>query len=337
MSPPFRVVISDLMDDDLAPERAALEDIARLEALRATREEELIEHAADADGVMLWHSLHVTRKTLPRLTRCRIIVRMGVGFDNIDIDAAAECGIAVANVPDYGTEDVADTAIGLTLALARGICLLNGRLRGGAKPWSYELAAPLHRLRGRTFGIVGIGRIGTATALRAKAFGLDVVFHDPYVPHGAEKALGVRRAETLGELLKQSQILSLHCPLTAETRRLINDDTLAGLPRGAYLVNTARGAVVDTDAVARAIESGRLEGAGLDVLPEEPPAEDDPLLVAWRDPKHPAHHRVILNSHTAFYTEEGMKELRGKAARACRKALLGEPIPNLVNRPRSRP
>lgn len=326
----FRVVISDLMNDDLAPERAALSDIARLDALRATREEELVEHAADADALMVWHSLRVTRKSLQHLKRCRLVIRMGVGVDNVDLAAAREYGIPVANVPDYGTEDVADSALGLTIALTRGINYLNSRLRAGATPWSYELAAPLHRLRGRTFAIVGIGRIGTAAALRAKALAFDVVFHDPYVKHGTEKAIGTRRAETLDELLRQAQVLSLHCPLTPETRKMIDAKAIGMMPKGSFLVNTARGAVVDTAAVAPALASGHLAGVGLDVLPEEPPSDDDPLIRAWRDPSHAAHHRLILNSHTAFYTEEGLIELRSKAAKACRKALLGEPIPNLV-------
>jgi D-3-phosphoglycerate dehydrogenase/C-terminal binding protein len=180
-------------------------------------------------------------------------------------------------------------------------------------------------------GIVGLGRIGTATALRAKALGMEVAYHDPYKPLGFDKALGLRRAETLEELVRGSWVLSLHCPLTPETRGLIDAPTLSLLPPGAFLVNTARGAVVDTAAVADAIASGRLAGAGLDVLEAEPPAEDDPLIRAWRDPGHPAHHRVVLTPHSAFYSEESQREVRAKAALACRRALAGEPIPNVVN------
>src|SRR5690242_9119277 len=240
---------------------------------------------------MMYHSLPVTRKTIERLRRCKLIVRCGVGVDNVDHAFAATRGIPVANVPDYGTEDVADSAIGMMLTLSRGIHRANSALRDGRGPWSYTQVAPLRRLRGSTIGIVGLGRIGTAAALRAKAIGMDVAFYDPYKPDGYDKALGVRRAQSLEELLAKSYVLSMHCPLTDETRNLINRRTLALLPRGAILINTARGEVVDTSLIPEAIASGKLSGAAIDVLPQEPPAPNDPLLLAWRDPNHPAHDR----------------------------------------------
>ncbi|HEY8505668.1 MAG TPA: C-terminal binding protein [Gemmataceae bacterium] len=327
----FQVVITDFVADDLAPEREVLGDIADVTALDATREEELAGRVEDADALMLYHNLRLTRATVERLRRCKLIVRCGVGYDNVDHAFARERGIPVANVPDYGTEEVADSAIGLTLALARGITFLNSRLRDGRPPWSYAPAAPLARLRGRVFAVVGLGRIGTAAAVRAKALGMDVAFYDPYKPDGYDKALGVRRAESLPELLGQAFVLSLHCPLTPETRGLIGDAELARMPRGSYLVNTARGAVLDTAAVPGRIASGHLAGAGIDVLPFEPPGEDDPLIRAWRDPSHPAFDRVIINPHSAFYSEEGLLDMRRKGAAACRRALLGEPLRNVVN------
>jgi D-3-phosphoglycerate dehydrogenase/C-terminal binding protein len=258
-------------------------------------------------------------------------VRCGVGFDNVDHVCARKCGIPVGNVPDYGTEEVADTAVGMALSLMRGIALLNTTLRDRHGPWSWRQAAPLLRLRGRIFAIVGLGRIGTAVALRAKSFGMDVAFYDPNKPDGYDKALGIRRVETLFELLGQAHVVSMHCPLTRETDKLINAAALEQMPRGSYLVNTARGAVVDTLAIAPALASGRLAGAAIDVLPQEPPSDDDPLIVAWRDPTHPAHHRLILNPHTAFYSEEGLMDMRVKGAMACRRALEGLPLRNIVN------
>jgi D-3-phosphoglycerate dehydrogenase/C-terminal binding protein len=180
-------------------------------------------------------------------------------------------------------------------------------------------------------GIVGLGRIGTAMAVRGKALGLDVAFYDPYKPDGYDKALGLRRVETLAELLAQSSVVSLHCPLTAETHHMLDAAAIAQMPRGAYLVNTARGGVVDCRAIPAAIASGQLAGVGIDVLEKEPPLADDPLLAAWRDPQHPAHHRLILNPHVAFYCEEGTQELRRKSAEGCRRALLGLPLRNVVN------
>ncbi|GAB6165324.1 C-terminal binding protein [Thermostilla marina] len=324
-------MLTDFIDDDLAIERRVLGELAEVEALAKHHESELEGLVEDADVLIVFHELSVTRATIDRLQRCRLIVRAGVGVDNVDGEAARRRGIPLANVPDYGSEEVADTAIGMALALARGIHLLNSRLIRKRGPWSYEQAVPILRLRGRVFGIVGLGRIGTAAACRAKALGMDVVFYDPYKPDGYDRALGIWRAETLTDLLSQVHILSIHCPATEETRGMINAEALAAMPEGAYLVNTARGAIVDPAAVLAAIESGRLAGAALDVLPQEPPSEDDPLIAAWRNPDHPAHDRIILNPHAAFYCVEGLEDIRRKTAEAARRAILGEPLRNIVN------
>jgi D-3-phosphoglycerate dehydrogenase/C-terminal binding protein len=280
---------------------------------------------------MIYHNIAITRATIARLTRCKLIVRCGVGYDNVDRVFARERGIPVANVPDYGTEEVADSAIGLTLALTRGITYFNGRLQRKEGPWAYMPVAPLYRLRGRVFGVIGLGRIGTATALRAKALGMDVAFYDPYKADGHDKALGIRRVEKLDDLLRQSFVLSVHTPLTEETRHIVDARAIGLMPDGSYLVNTARGATVDATAIPAAIRSGKLAGAGIDVLPFEPPADDHPLLVAWRDPADPCHDRVIVNPHSAFYSEEGLLDMRVKGSQACRRALLGEPLRNVVN------
>jgi D-3-phosphoglycerate dehydrogenase/C-terminal binding protein len=327
-----KVVVLDFITADLGPERRILGGVADVTALAAADEEEARGHVEDADALMLYHTMRLTRRTIERLTRCKLIVRCGVGYDNVDHAFARQRGIDVANVPDYGTEEVADSAIGMTLALTRGLAFFNSRLRGEAGPWSFMQGRPLHRLRGRVFAVVGLGRIGTAAAVRARALGMDVAFCDPYKPDGYDKALGVRRVEHFAELLAQAHVLSLHCPLTAETRHLVDAAALERMPPGSYLVNTARGAVVDTAAIPPAIASGRLAGAALDVLEHEPPAPDDPLLKAWRDPDHPAHHRVLLNPHAAFYSEEGLLDMRVKGAEACRRALEGLPVRNVVNR-----
>jgi D-3-phosphoglycerate dehydrogenase/C-terminal binding protein len=331
MTQRFRVVITDFVAGDLGPERAILGELAELVALDAHSEADLDGHVETADALMLYHNITISQTTIERLGRCKLIVRCGVGYDNVDRVFARSRGIPVANVPDYGTEEVADSAIGLALTLTRGIHLLNSLYRGGADGWTYRSAVPVHRLRGRVFGVVGLGRIGTAAAVRAKALGMDVAFFDPYKPDGYDKALGVRRADTLDELLKQSLVLSLHAPLTPETRGLIDAAAIAKMPRGSFLVNTARGAIVDTSAIPPAIASGHLAGAGIDVLAIEPPPADDPLVRAWRDPSHPAYHRVIVNPHSAFYAEEGLLDMRTKGAKAVRNALLGRPLLNVVN------
>jgi D-3-phosphoglycerate dehydrogenase/C-terminal binding protein len=325
-----RVVITDFVADDLAPEREVLDGVADVVALNVTREAELAGKLTDADAVVMFHVITMSAATLDQLTRCKVIARGGVGYDNIDWKYARTRGIPVVNVPDYGTEEVADAAIAHALTLVRGVNLYNSRLRRGLA-WDHSAAAPLTRLRGKGFGVVGLGRIGTATALRAKALGMDVVFYDPYKPDGYDKALGVRRAETLVELLKQSFVVSPHCPLTPETKHLIDAKAIATMPRGSYLVNTSRGGVVDTTAIPAAIRSGHLAGAGIDVFEQEPPPDDHPLVKSWRDPSDPCHDRVIITPHAAFYSEEGLRDIRVKAATACKRALLGEPLRNVVN------
>lgn len=332
MSERFKVVVTDFVEGPGSFEKEILGDVADVHVLNVKGEGNLVGKVEDADAIMIYHYVTITRPTIERLEKCRLIVRCGVGYDNVDFRFARERGIDVANVPDYGSEEVADSAIGMALALARGFHYMNARLRDDPDaPWSYELVKPTRRLRGRTFGIVGVGRIGTATALRAKSLGMEVAYYDPYAPDGRDKALGIRRVEDFDELLRQSHVLSLHCPSTEETNRMIDARALSLLPEGAFLVNTARGVVTDGGAVADALASGRLGGAAIDVLPQEPPPADLPLLQAWRDPSHPAHHRLILNPHAAFYSEEGIDDMRVKGSQNCRRVLEGLPARNLVN------
>ena len=227
--------------------------------------------------------------------------------------------MVVCNVPDYGTEEVADHAIMFLLALARRLVVSHEAIRAGN--WDYRTALGAPRLRGKTFGVVGCGRIGTAAALRAKALGLDVVFYDPYLRQGMDKSLGIRRVYTLEDLLEQSHFVSLHCYLDATTRHLINAESIARMRPGAMLINTARGPIVDEAALLDALDSGHLAAAGLDVIEREP-LEYDRLRL---------HPKVLLTPHTAFYSVEGYTELRTKTAEEDRRILLGEPPRNPVN------
>lgn len=326
-----KVVITDLITEPLDHERSVLDGHAEVIALDAMSEEELVGKVEDADAVMVYHYFRFTKATIDRLENCKVIVRPGVGYDGIDCEAARARGIPVCNVPDYGTEEVADSAIGMAISLSRGTHFLNSRLRRGVGEWNVDQAAPIPRLRGRTFGIIGCGRIGTATALRAKALGFDVAFYDPYLPDGIDKALGIRRVNRVESLMQQGYIVSVHCPLTDETRGMIGEAEIRQMQPGSFLVNTARGGIVDTEAVVDALADGHLKGAGIDVLEKEPPPEDSPVLRAWRDPDHRAHDRLLLNPHTAFYCEEGCAEFRTKGAQETRRALRGEPLRNVVN------
>ena len=330
MSRPL-VVVTDFIHPPLTHEERILGDIADVVALNAFSEADLVGQIEEADAIMLYHFISITRQTIDSLKKCKLIVRCGVGFDNVDRAAARERGIAVANVPDYGTEEVADSAIAMLLTLMRGVHYMNSRLQHEQGSWIYEQVRPLHRLRGQTIGLIGLGRIGTATALRAKALGLNVLFYDPYAADGTDKAIGITRCDTLEEMLPRVTAVSVHCPRTAETQHILNARTIAMLPKGAYLVNTARGGCVDVYAVQAAIESEHLRGAAIDVLEVEPPAENDPLITAWRTPGTLAHDRIILNPHSAFYAEEGLDDMRIKGSQNCRGVLLGKPARNVVN------
>lgn len=326
------VVVTDFIAEPLEREREILGDAAEVVALNAVHEDELTSVADRAMALLVYHGISLTERSLSQLKQCRLIVRCGVGIDNVDCEAARRFGIDVANVPDYGTEEVADSTMALTLSLTRGSHLLNVQLQRSPDPWSYQLAAPLQRLRNKVFAIVGLGRIGLATALRAKAHGFDVRFYDPYQPQGIDKAAGITRCDSLEELVREAFVLSLHCPLTPETELCINEALLRKMPQGGFLVNTARGGLVDPRLVLQFLENEHLAGAALDVLPVEPPETDDPVIAAWRNPEHPAYSRLIINPHSAFYCEQGLDDMRTKGARNCLRVLRGEAPVNVVNR-----
>lgn len=281
---------------------------------------------ASADGLMILRQ-SVQEADLARFTKLRCVVRMGVGYDKIDRKAAHARQVTVCNVPDYGTTEVADHAIALTMALRRGLLLHHDwqRQPNGA-PWKAVFDPMIRRTGALTFGVIGQGRIGTAAALRAKALGYRVVFFDPYRPNGAELSIGVHRALTLEDLLRQTDTLSIHAPLTPETNRMIGARELALLPKGAVVINTARGPIIDLDALAAALKSGHLSGVGLDVIPVEPPADPLPeLLRAYRAHEKWTEGRLIITPHSAFHTPEAWDDIRTKGAETMRAFIAGKP------------
>jgi D-3-phosphoglycerate dehydrogenase len=315
----YQVVVTDSLAE-LGSERTILDDVADITMLQTNDEADVARRGAHADVLLVYHTIKLTERSIAALTKCRGIVRCGVGYDNVDIRAAGRHGIAVCNVPDYGTEEVADQALLMLLALARRFLAAEKSVRAGN--WDCQVAFGTPRLRGRTLGIVGCGRIGTAMALRAKAIGMRVVIYDPYRPDGVEKSLGVERCHRLEDLLPQAEFISLHCPLTEETRHLLNARALALLPRGAYVINTARGPCVDGAALVTALDAGQVAYAALDVVEEEP----------LRDERLRRHERIVLTPHTAFYSVEAFQEMRSKGAAEARRILLGETPRNAVNR-----
>lgn len=312
------VVVTDHLAE-IGVERAILDAAAEVRLLQTDDERDVARAAAEADALLVFHTIKLSEPTIAALRRCRGIVRAGVGYDNVDLHAAGQRGIVVCNVPDYGTEEVADHALMLLLALARRLAPSDRAIRGGT--WDVTTAFGTPRLRGRTLAVIGCGRIGTAMALRGKALGMRVIFYDPYKPDGLDKALGIERVYQLDDLWPQAEFLSLHCPLTRETHHLLNAATLARLPAGAYVINTARGPCVDVPALCDALDAKHLAFAGLDVVEREP-LDDERLR------QHP---HVLLTPHTAFYSVEGFREMRSKGAEEARRLVLGEAVRNPVN------
>ena len=287
---------------------------------------------AEVDGLMVLR-FFVSRDDLARFPKLKCMVRMGVGYDRLDRAAAAERNVIVCNVPDYGTTEVADHAIALALSLRRGIIHYHDTQRADpVAPWRpVTTNALVRRLGVQTFGIVGMGRIGTAVALRAKALGFRVVFFDPHLPNGSELAIGVERARTLEELLRQTDTLSIHTPLTRETRGLIASRELGLLRPGAVLVNTARGPIVDIEAIYAQLKSGHLAAAGLDVVPIEPPVEPLPrLMAAYRAREAWTIGRLVITPHAAYYSRQAEHDTRVKAAETMRAALLSNSPQNVI-------
>lgn len=269
---------------------------------------------------------------LAKLSNCRIYVKPAVGYDEVPLEVWGELGIPVCNTPDYGTREVADHAMALMLTLTKSIAFHDQSLRQDPRGnWRPALNPFGQRLADCTFGVVGLGRIGTAAALRAKAFDMDVVFHDPYKPNGSELALGIRRADSLQDLLAQCDIVSVHTPLNPETRNLIDARALASAKPGIIIINTARGPIIDIDALYQALRDGTVLAAGLDVLPDEPANLDKALIAAWHGGEEWLRHRLIVTPHSAFFTPQSMRDIRSFSARTAARYLRDGRLENCVN------
>jgi D-3-phosphoglycerate dehydrogenase len=299
------------------------------------------EHSAEAlpagvlessDALLVWHLLSIDATLIARLRACRVIVRAGVGYDHIDVAAAGAVGIPVCNTPDYGTSEVADHAIALMLALKRGIVSYQDAMRADPRGGYHWSRAPVvDRIRGTTFGVVGLGRIGTAAALRARAFGFEILVYDPYLPRGQEIALGVGRVGSLAELLGASDVVSLHAPLTPETRNMIDDEAFAAMRPHTILINTARGGMVDMDALHRALQTQRIAAAALDVLPDEPPDPTHPLLTAYAGGADWLRGRLLITPHAAWYSPDSQADARRLAVETLVAYLRDGRLQNSVN------
>ncbi len=306
------IAVTDSPFPSLDPAKKAL---ARLDPeyrmAKSVSAGDILAVARDADAILVTYAkLH--RDVLSQLTRCKAIGRFGLGVDNIDLPAAKEFGIAVNYVPDYCLREVSDHAMALLLAIARKVPFSNKLVQSGR--WEVPPIVPLHRIEGRVLGLVGFGNIPRTLAPKAKTFGLKVITYDPYVSQEALAATDVE-STSFDDLLARADFISVHAPLQPATRGLMNAKTFAKMKKGAYLINTARGPLVDEAALVAALDSGHLGGAALDVVTTEPPAKDSPLI--GRD-------NVILTPHTAFYSVEALEELQTKCASDVARVLSGE-------------
>lgn len=303
-----KVVITDCDHLSVEIERKVLNQIKPEFVLAyCNTEDEVIEAAQDADGIINQYA-PITRRVIESLKRCKVIARYGVGVDNINVEAATEYGIIVANVPDYCVDEVSTHTMALILACARGITLLNGKIR--EKIWDFTLAKPLFRTKGKTLGLFGLGKIARAVAQKASGFGFKIIAYDPYI---SRIDGGIELVE-FSKLLSDSDFVSIHSPLTDETRHSFGENELKAMKKTAFLINTARGPIVDEKALYQALKKRWIAGAALDVMEKEPPDWENPL---------PKLDNLIITPHISFYSEESYVELKTKTTKAVLAVLKG--------------
>ncbi len=322
----YNVVFTDhdAFPDLTVPKRIIEEGGGQLTEEQAVTEEQVIEVATNADGLIVQYA-PISRKVIESLRKCKVIARTGIGYDNVDIKAATDYGICVANVPDFCVGEVADTTMALILALATKIIDFDRAAKKGI--WSHTLAGPMFRIQRKTLGLIGFGKIGKAVAKRAQPFGFDIIAFDPRLTKGTAKECLVGKAE-FEELLRGSDFVSIHAPLTEQTRHIIGRSELRMMKKSAYIINTSRGALIDEQALHEALTEGWIAGAGLDVLEKEPPRRTSfspseyPLLRS---------ENAIITSHSSWYTEESTRELLVRPAQEVVRVLHGHWPHALVN------
>jgi D-3-phosphoglycerate dehydrogenase len=313
-----KVVLTDYVWESLEVETRTLEGVARLVPLRTRTPEEFLPEAADCDALLNTYAGPITAEVMARMPRCRIIARYGIGVDTIDLEAATAAGIIVTNNPTYCIEEVAEHTMALLLACARKVPFYDRLVRQGR--WELPPGKPMFRLAGRTLGLVGFGNIARAVAARAAAFGMRVLFYDPFVAAGRFPIAGEKKE--LVELLRESDFVSVHPPLVPETRGMIGDQALAEMKPTAFLLNCARGPIVDTAALVRALDAGRIAGCALDTTDPEPLPDPHPLR---------GRENAIVTPHAAWYSEQAMVGLQAGAPGEVRRVLTGEWPVHVVN------
>ncbi|WP_249595585.1 C-terminal binding protein [Peribacillus frigoritolerans] len=314
---PFKILLTDYEFDHLKYEEEIFQksglEIDFIKAQCKT-EEEVMEQAKEVDAILNQYA-PISRRVIESLENTKIISRYGVGVNTIDLDAAKEKGITVANVPDYGMEEVSNHALALLLSSARKVALLNKEVKKGN--WDFKVCVPIHRFDKQTVGVLGFGRIPRRFIEKVKPLGFKTAAYDPFVSAADMAAVGVQKMD-LDEIIGEADYLSIHVPLIDDTYHLINEERLKHMKSNAVIINTARGPIIDEKALSYALEKGIIAGAALDVTENEPVSIDSPLLTM---------DNVIITPHSAWYSEEAMVELRQKAARNIVQVLKGEKTP----------
>ena len=318
MAKEAKVVITDYVWESLEVEKTILQGLATLVPMQTKGPAEFLSQAADCDALLNTYAGPITADSIAKMPNCKIIARYGIGVDTIDLEAATAAGIIVTNNPTYCLEEVAEDAMALLLASARKIAFFDRMVRN--ERWEVPPGKPIFRLAGSTIGLVGFGNISRLVAVRAAAFGMRVLFSDPFVPDGKFSNLGTK--VELDQLLRESDFVSLHPPLTAQTRKMINADAFSKMKTTAYLINCSRGPVVDTDALVKALDEKQIAGCALDTTDPEPLPYPHPLR---------NRENVIINPHAAWYSEQAMAGLQSGAPNEVRRVLSGEWPINVVN------
>ena len=319
MSAKAKVVLTDYVWESLDVERKILGGLADLVPLQTKKSEEFFPQAEDCDALLNTYAGPITAETMARMPKCRIIARYGIGVDTIDLEAATKAGIIVTNNPTYCIEEVAEDTMALLLACARKVAFYDRLVRSGR--WELPPGKPLFRLSGSTLGLIGFGNIARQVAVRAAAFGMRILFTDPYAEDGQFDAPGKKMQ--LNDLLRESDFVSLHPPLTPQTRKMISDEAFSQMKPTAFVINCSRGPIVDTDALVRALDAKKIAGCALDTTDPEPLPNPHPLR---------GRENVIINPHAAWYSEQAMVGLQAGAPNEVRRVLSGEWPINVVNR-----
>ena len=319
MSYKYKVMMTDYAWPSVEPERQVLAEIgAELIVAESGTEEEFIELAPQVDGILTcW--LNVTTAVVEAAEQCKVIGRCGIGLDNIDVETATALGMVVTNVPAYCIDEVSDHTMALLLSCARKISLLDRTIKNG--DWTRDVGPPMRRIRGQKLGIIGFGKIGKAIVPKAKAFGLEVLIYSPRATQEIAAEHGVTLVD-LPELIAASDFITIHAPLNPETEGLLNAEAFRRMKPTAHVLNTSRGGIIDTEALYNALTTGEIEGAGLDVLAEEPPQSNEPLL---------ALDSAVLTPHAAFTSEESTYDLEVTAAAEVARVLTDQMPESVVN------